>query len=681
MIGSRCCAVLAVLFASSDAASLGKVSATIDVSNVTNPSVNPMFMGCHSDYGFEQTPRGFYAELVYGAAFGPGTMSVSPWAASAGRSIGLDTGEAFSSKPSMRIDVDRINGGGMYNRGIGGEGLSLVANKPYSFRAFIWQQETTKMFAELRDFTTNETLARQEFDIKGTGPAWGATWGHYNFSLTPSRGTTCEGIAPGSDPTIDCLGSKGGAHPCVRCGGELVVGIVGGEPGGSRSSIHMGYVSLMPGAWGLLSNKQGKPLPVLKSAADIMTSMGIKIMRSGGSVSQSMRWKDWRGPEWNRPSNQQVWGKSLLAGWGPFEVVDMCNALDITPVITLAYDTNDAFDWADLVEYAWGDATNTTWGKRRADDGHPEVYNITAFELGNEQYNPNFVDQVIAMEAKVKQLSASQPRDPVPPLQYIFPSNGGLSTDDMAAAIAAKLPIAQIMPDIHVGPAGAVEKARDHFKNADAHSFMDSAINMETNAGTHHLKRGLQEAADLIDFFTADYATTSRIFGRTASFCSGSVNQYDSWDQGMSFFLPNMTFLQPPGYVHQAIDLTWAEKTVAVEFDTGSERVPLAAQLQASTNSLVVRMVNMNNLSIPVALSLGKTSNSTANSMGWLSGADIDVYTIQGDDLELDNTPAEPTKIKLVQTKLQVADDATESGVVTVTLPMYSFVVLVTKMA
>jgi hypothetical protein len=153
------------------------------------------------------------------------------------------------------------------------------------------------------------------------------------------------------------------------------------------------------------------------------------------------------------------------------------------------------------------------------------------------------------MEAKVKQLSASQPSAPVSPLQYIFPSNGGLRTDDMAAAIAANLPINQVMPDIYVGPAGAVEKARDHFKTADAHSFKDSAINMETNAGTHHLKRALEEAADLLDFFTADHATTSRIFARTASFCSGSVNQFDSWDQGMSFSLPNMTFLQPPGYV------------------------------------------------------------------------------------------------------------------------------------
>ena len=63
-----------------------------------------------------------------------------------------------------------------------------------------------------------------------------------------------------------------------------------------------------------------------------------------------MRWKDWRGPVWNRPSQQQVWAVSLLSGWGIFEAIDMANALDMVPVITLAYDTNDALDWADLVE-------------------------------------------------------------------------------------------------------------------------------------------------------------------------------------------------------------------------------------------------------------------------------------------------------------------------------------------
>ena len=59
-----------------------------------------------------------------------------------------------------------------------------------------------------------------------------------------------------------------------------------------------------------------------------------------------------------------------------------------------ADDSNDALDFGDLIEYCWGDAATTTYGRRRAADGHPSVYNVTIFELGNEQYNPNFVEQV-----------------------------------------------------------------------------------------------------------------------------------------------------------------------------------------------------------------------------------------------------------------------------------------------
>ena len=70
------------------------------------------------------------------------------------------------------------------------------------------------------------------------------------------------------------------------------------------------------------------------------------------------------------------------SGWGPFEVIDMCAALGIEPIITLAYDLNSIVDWGDLVEYCWGDAT-TTWGAQRIADGHPGVYNITVFGEGS----------------------------------------------------------------------------------------------------------------------------------------------------------------------------------------------------------------------------------------------------------------------------------------------------------
>ena len=55
-----------------------------------------------------------------------------------------------------------------------------------------------------------------------------------------------------------------------------------------------------------------------------------------------------------------------------------------------------------------------------------------------------------------------------------------------------------------------------------------------------NMERALTEAADLIDFFTANTSVTNRIFARTASFCTGMGSHFDSWTQAMAFFLPNM---------------------------------------------------------------------------------------------------------------------------------------------
>jgi hypothetical protein len=74
----------------------------------------------------------------------------------------------------------------------------------------------------------------------------------------------------------------------------------------------------------------------------------------------------------------QEWRASLLSGWGPFEFVDMCNALGIEPVVTTSAQDGQCCapsDMADLVEYCHGNAS-TTWGAIRIADGHPEPYDV-----------------------------------------------------------------------------------------------------------------------------------------------------------------------------------------------------------------------------------------------------------------------------------------------------------------
>ena len=51
----------------------------------------------------------------------------------------------------------------------------------------------------LRNYETKTVLGSLEVAVAGS-----AEWTRYNFSITASAATTCKGIAPGSDPEVDC---------------------------------------------------------------------------------------------------------------------------------------------------------------------------------------------------------------------------------------------------------------------------------------------------------------------------------------------------------------------------------------------------------------------------------------------------------------------------------------------
>lgn len=277
---------------------------------------------------------------------------------------------------------------------------------------------------------------------------------------------------------------------------------------------------------------------------------------------------------------------------------------------------------------------------------------------GNEQYNPYWIDQVVEMEARSKAVGS-------PPLHYMFPDNGGLNAADAARAVSLGLPIERLMPDLHVGAGGAVGVAATLFANPPVPGFNQSAINCETNANAHDLNRALAEAADLIDFFTADTTVTDRIYARTASFCTGTASQFDSWDQGISFFLPSgyMSWLQPPGHVHAMIAQTWADTTVQATFNS-SQSFPFSAHITTNGSQVVLRAVNTAAADQPVTIGF---SNLV------LSGSNATVWTLTGASSSDDNTLSFPNKVTPVQSIIGITSTTSLSLI----LPAISFVVVV----
>jgi len=271
-----------------------------------------------------------------------------------------------------------------------------------------------------------------------------------------------------------------------------------------------------------------------------------------------------------------------------------------------------------------------------------------------------FPEQIAAMEARAQAVGA-------PPLHYMFPQNGGLNAKDAATILANNPSVPpRILADLHVGAGGAVESAASYFNNPPVPGFNTGAINAETNAGTHDMTRALNEAADLIDWFTYDTTVTNRLYARTASFCSGTSAQYDSWDQGIAFFiqgLPNGVryWYQPPGYVHIMITNTWAETTVQATQTGGT--IPFAAQRTADGSKLVLRFVSSAQTQ-PLNIAF---SGVTA------TGPSYTLWTLTGSPSG-DNTPSNTTNIAPVQQTMPISAGATS---ISYTLQAHTFGIMV----
>ena len=353
-----------------------------------------MYMGCHSDSGFVHQVRGFSSQMVFGESFerppanvtGTGKSSYA-WRhaidASATGAVAADAAKAFHGRESRKLTLTKGTGTvGVANRALSDEGMFFEA-KEYEGYFFASSTKPVTLEVRLENYVTKKILAKQTIAFAG------GDWAMQNFSLTPSEGTTCEGIEVGSDPEVVCTAPTNEAgHSCIKCSGQVVVALA------SPGEVNIDYVVLQPGDWGRFAG-----LNVRKQTVDIMQQMGISAIRCGGSFASVTAWPDggggtppsnvsgewyqwqkWTGPVWERPSIGAVWNAysgnsySLIGGWGPFEVIDMAVAMGAEPIITTTSSSSPE-SFADLVEYCWGDET-TPMGKKRVADGHPAQYKL-----------------------------------------------------------------------------------------------------------------------------------------------------------------------------------------------------------------------------------------------------------------------------------------------------------------
>ncbi|MDX8051761.1 alpha-L-arabinofuranosidase C-terminal domain-containing protein [Lentzea sp. BCCO 10_0798] len=129
---------------------------------------------------------------------------------------------------------------------------------------------------------------------------------------------------------------------------------------------------------------------------------------------RSYQWKDTIGPVEQRATNWNFWGYNQSYGLGYYEYFQFSEdigamPLPVVPALVTGCGQNRATDdpallarhvqdTLDLIEFANGPA-DSTWGRKRAEMGHPKPFKLTHLAVGNEE---NLPDEFMARFTKFR---------------------------------------------------------------------------------------------------------------------------------------------------------------------------------------------------------------------------------------------------------------------------------------
>lgn len=204
----------------------------------------------------------------------------------------------------------------------------------------------------------------------------------------------------------------------------------------SPAGVDLEHVSLFP-----VDTWQGHENGLRKDLAQKLADLKPGVLRfpggcivEGADLATRYQWKNSVGPVENRPLNENRWLHSFTHrffpdyyqsyGLGYYEFFQFAEEIGAEPLPILSVglacqyqnSSMDAHvpvnslqpyiqDALDLIEFANGDVT-TTWGKVRAEMGHPEPFGMKYVGIGNEQWGTEYVER---LEPFVKALRKAHP--------------------------------------------------------------------------------------------------------------------------------------------------------------------------------------------------------------------------------------------------------------------------------
>lgn len=387
----------------------------------------------------------------------------------------------------------------------------------------------------------------------------------------------------------------------------------------------------------------------------------------GSSLDQRYQWKNTIGPVENRPLNGNRWLSTFnyrlfpdyyqSYGLGFYEYFLLSEDIGAEPLPVLNVgmacqfqNQNDPSahvavkdlqpyiqDCLDLIEFANGDV-NTTWGKKRAEMGHPAPFNLKFLAVGNEQWDDLYYER---LRPFVKAIKAKYPN-----IKLI-----GTSGPDSEGEMFEKgwKAMKELKADL----------VDEHFYR-DEHWFLSHGLRYEgydrkgpkVFAGEYachgkgkkwnHFETSLYEAAFMTDLErnadVVNMATYAPLFAHVDGW---------QWRPDMIWYDNTRMFKSVSYYVQQmyacnkgtnVLPLTMNGKSVAGQ--EGQDGLFASAVVDKKKGEIIVKVANTSD----------KAQDVTLNLNGLKGSRSATATTLQSDNMDAENTLDNPNLIRPVET-------------------------------
>lgn len=311
---------------------------------------------------------GIYAELIRNRSFEDNTSSPDYWSTIGSATAAIVSDDLLNDAQECALELTLTQSGdGIRNEGFWG--INAVTGQSYKLSFWLKGEPSYSgtLTAELQN-DEGESLGSTEINVDASDE-----WAKYSAEIT----------ATGDDT-------------------EAYLALTGSKPG----TLRLDVVSLFPPTY---NNRDNGCRPDL---VEMLIAMKPAFMRFPGGCyvegyynddkTNRFEWKNTIGPIEERPGHYNVnWGYRVSDGFGFHEMLQLAEDIGAEPLFVVniglghswmeEYTQIDEYiqEALDALEYCNGDTT-TTWGALRAQNGHPEPFNLRLMEIGNENYNYTF---------------------------------------------------------------------------------------------------------------------------------------------------------------------------------------------------------------------------------------------------------------------------------------------------